>query len=94
MLEENHKEPSMFKLIVQGPEEKVVGIHILGMGCDEIMQGFGVAVKMGGVSCRGPPSVQVGSDDSSRLQLGSRIWTTLSLFIQRTCFLSLANALM
>ncbi|KAG8968417.1 Glutathione reductase, partial [Tulasnella sp. 427] len=47
MLEENHKEPSMFKLIVQGSEEKVVGIHILGMGCDEIMQGFGVAVKMG-----------------------------------------------
>lgn len=47
MLEEHHKEPSMFKLIVQGPEEKVVGIHILGMGCDEIMQGFGVAVKMG-----------------------------------------------
>ncbi|KAG9044292.1 Glutathione reductase [Tulasnella sp. UAMH 9824] len=47
MLPEEHKEPSMFKLIVQGPEEKVVGIHILGMGCDEIMQGFGVAVKMG-----------------------------------------------
>ncbi|KAG8954679.1 Glutathione reductase [Tulasnella sp. 424] len=47
MIEEHHKEPSMFKLIVQGPEEKVVGIHILGMGCDEVMQGFGVAVKMG-----------------------------------------------
>lgn len=50
MIEEHHKEPSMFKLIVQGPEEKVVGIHILGMGCDEVMQGFGVAVKMGGLS--------------------------------------------
>lgn len=36
------------KVICVGPEEKVVGIHIIGMGCDEIMQGFGVAVKMGG----------------------------------------------
>ncbi|KAG8906256.1 Glutathione reductase [Tulasnella sp. 403] len=47
MLPEEHKEPSVFKLIVQGPEERVVGIHIIGMGCDEITQGFGVAVKMG-----------------------------------------------
>lgn len=38
----------MFKLIVVGEEEKVVGIHILGQGCDEAMQGFGVAIKMGG----------------------------------------------
>ncbi|KAG8933730.1 Glutathione reductase [Tulasnella sp. 418] len=47
MLPEDHREPSMFKLIVVGDEEKVVGIHIIGMGSDEIMQGFGVAVKMG-----------------------------------------------
>ncbi|KAG9038987.1 Glutathione reductase [Tulasnella sp. JGI-2019a] len=47
MLEEEHKEPSFMKVIVVGPEEKVVGVHIVGMGCDEIMQGFGVAVKMG-----------------------------------------------
>lgn len=46
--EQDHKEPSMFKLIVVGEEEKVVGIHILGQGCDEAMQGFAVAVKMGG----------------------------------------------
>lgn len=43
----NHKEPSMFKLVVVGEEEKVVGIHILGQGSDEAMQGFAVAVKMG-----------------------------------------------
>jgi pyruvate/2-oxoglutarate dehydrogenase complex dihydrolipoamide dehydrogenase (E3) component len=46
--DQDHKEPSMFKLIVVGEEEKVVGVHILGQGCDEAMQGFGVAVKMGG----------------------------------------------
>ena len=45
---EEHKEPTVYKLICAGPEERVVGIHILGMGSDEVMQGFGVAVKMGG----------------------------------------------
>jgi len=47
MLEEEHKEPTVYKLIVAGEEEKVVGLHILGMGSDEITQGFGVAIKMG-----------------------------------------------
>ncbi|KDQ59619.1 hypothetical protein JAAARDRAFT_205643 [Jaapia argillacea MUCL 33604] len=47
MIDEHHKEPSVYKLIVQGPEEKVVGVHIIGLGSDEVMQGFGVAVKMG-----------------------------------------------
>lgn len=46
--EPEHKEPSMFKLIVVGEEEKVVGVHIIGLGSDEILQGFAVAVKMGG----------------------------------------------
>jgi len=35
------------KLITAGEDEKVVGIHVLGMGSDEMMQGFGVAMKMG-----------------------------------------------
>ncbi|KAM6500926.1 glutathione-disulfide reductase [Amanita muscaria] len=47
MLPDEHKEPSVYKLICAGPEERVVGIHIIGMGSDEAMQGFGVAVKMG-----------------------------------------------
>ena len=51
MIQEEHKEPSVHKLIVAGKEEKVVGVHIIGLGSDEIMQGFGVAVKMGGECC-------------------------------------------
>ena len=35
------------KIICAGPEEKVVGLHILGLGVGEMLQGFGVAVKMG-----------------------------------------------
>lgn len=41
-----HKAPSAFKMVV-GPGDKVVGLHIVGLGADEMMQGFGVAVKMG-----------------------------------------------
>lgn len=48
MLEEEEKEPSVYKLICVGPEERVVGLHIIGLGSDEITQGFGVAIKMGG----------------------------------------------
>ncbi len=45
--EEKKKEPTQFKIVCEGPSEKVVGLHILGKGVDEMMQGFGVAVKMG-----------------------------------------------
>jgi len=47
MLEEEHKQPTSYKLICAGKEEKVVGLHIIGEGSDEMMQGFAVAVKMG-----------------------------------------------
>lgn len=35
------------KLVCAGPEEKVVGIHLIGDAVDEMLQGFAVAVKMG-----------------------------------------------
>jgi glutathione reductase (NADPH) len=35
------------KLVVVGPEEKVVGCHVIGPGADEMLQGFAVAVHMG-----------------------------------------------
>ncbi|KAL8913479.1 MAG: hypothetical protein Q9172_007278 [Xanthocarpia lactea] len=41
------KPPTAYKVICQGEEEKVVGMHILGAGSAEMLQGFGVAVKMG-----------------------------------------------
>ncbi|KAF9555554.1 glutathione reductase [Agrocybe pediades] len=47
MVDEEHKEPTVYKLICAGPEERVVGVHIIGLGSDEVMQGFAVAVKMG-----------------------------------------------
>jgi len=47
MMEQENKGPTKYKLICQGPEEKVVGLHILGLGSGEMLQGFGVAIKMG-----------------------------------------------
>jgi glutathione reductase (NADPH) len=35
------------KLVCAGPEEKVVGCHIIGAGADEMLQGFAVAMRMG-----------------------------------------------
>ena len=39
MLDEEHKQPTSYKLICVGPEEKVVGLHIIGEGSDEMLQG-------------------------------------------------------
>lgn len=47
MMEQENKGPTNYKLICAGPDEKVVGLHIMGMGSGEMLQGFGVAIKMG-----------------------------------------------
>lgn len=41
------KSKTYMKIIVSGAEERVRGIHMLGIGVDEMLQGFGVAIKMG-----------------------------------------------
>lgn len=42
-----HRQPCRMKLVCVGPEEKIVGLHGIGFGMDEMLQGFAVAVKMG-----------------------------------------------
>jgi len=44
---EDHRDPTRMKLICVGKEEKIVGIHSIGFGSDELLQGFAVAMKMG-----------------------------------------------
>lgn len=41
------KDKSLMKLVCVGDDERVVGIHLLGPGSDEMLQGFAVALKMG-----------------------------------------------
>jgi glutathione reductase (NADPH) len=43
----SHRQSTKMKLICAGKEEKVVGLHGIGYAMDEILQGFGVAMKMG-----------------------------------------------
>jgi glutathione reductase (NADPH) len=38
---------SVMKILCVGEDERVVGIHVLGAGADEMLQGFAVALKMG-----------------------------------------------
>jgi glutathione reductase (NADPH) len=35
------------KLVTEGAERRIVGLHVIGMGADEMLQGFAVAVRMG-----------------------------------------------
>jgi len=42
-----HQIKTALKLVCVGEEQKVVGIHIVGDGADEMLQGFAVAVQMG-----------------------------------------------
>lgn len=42
-----HRQPCRMKLICVGEDQKVVGLHGIGFGVDEMIQGFAVAIKMG-----------------------------------------------
>ncbi len=42
-----HKQPASMKLVVTGENERIVGLHAIGTGADEMLQGFAVAIKMG-----------------------------------------------
>lgn len=46
MAEPENKGKTAMKLICAGDEEVVVGLHVAGEGADEMLQGFGVAMKM------------------------------------------------
>jgi glutathione reductase (NADPH) len=41
-----HKPVTQMKLVTVGTEERVIGVHVIGRGADEMIQGFAVAVKM------------------------------------------------
>ncbi len=41
------KPRTLMKLVTVGSEERVAGVHVIGPGADEMLQGFAVAVRMG-----------------------------------------------
>ncbi|MCB4974718.1 glutathione-disulfide reductase [Streptococcus mutans] len=43
----SHRQACKMKLVTVGEDEKIVGLHGIGYGVDEMIQGFAVAIKMG-----------------------------------------------
>ena len=43
----SNRQETRFKLITAGSEERVVWLHWIGYGVEEMIQGFAVAIKMG-----------------------------------------------
>ncbi len=41
------KQRAAVKLVTLGEEERVIGLHVIGDGADELLQGFAVAIRMG-----------------------------------------------
>ena len=46
-VEADEKPKTAMKLVCVGKKETVVGLHVIGIGADEMLQGFGIALKMG-----------------------------------------------
>ncbi|KAK7253755.1 glutathione-disulfide reductase [Aureococcus anophagefferens] len=46
-IDPSDKPKTAMKLVTAGSNELVVGLHVIGLGADEMLQGFGVAMKMG-----------------------------------------------
>lgn len=53
------KEKCHMKLVCLLPEEKVIGLHIVGLASDEMLQGFAVAVKMGATKAQFDQTVAI-----------------------------------
>ena len=43
----DYRQKCEMKLVCLGKEEKIIGLHGIGIGVDEMLQGFAVAIKMG-----------------------------------------------
>jgi glutathione reductase (NADPH) len=43
----DHKRRAEMKLVCVGTEQRIVGLHVIGQGADEMLQGFAVALRMG-----------------------------------------------
>merc|ERR1711990_271507 len=46
-IDPSDKPRTAMKMVTAGKNELIVGLHVIGVGADEMLQGFAVAVKMG-----------------------------------------------
>lgn len=62
-----HQTKTALKLVVTGADEKVVGVHIVGDGADEMLQGFAVAVQMGATKADFDATIAIHPSSSEEL---------------------------
>jgi glutathione reductase (NADPH) len=55
----SRKPRTHMKLVCAGPKQQVVGVHVIGAGADEMMQGFAVAVRMGATKAQFDDTVAI-----------------------------------
>lgn len=63
----SHKNKTAMKLVCVGAQERVVGIHMIGHGVDEMLQGFAVALKMGATKKQFDDTVAIHPTSSEEL---------------------------
>ncbi|KAG8130304.1 hypothetical protein E2320_016904 [Naja naja] len=61
------KTKCVMKLVCATKQEKVVGLHMQGLGCDEMLQGFAVAVNMGATKADFDQTVAIHPTSSEEL---------------------------
>ncbi|XP_078486713.1 glutathione reductase, mitochondrial [Ciona intestinalis] len=57
----------VMKLVCLLPTEQVIGLHMQGLGCDEMLQGFGVAIKMGATKAQFDECIAIHPTSSEEL---------------------------
>lgn len=60
---------TLMKLVCVGPEERIVGLHVAGIGADEMLQGFAVAMSMGATKADFDATVAIHPTSSEELVL-------------------------
>lgn len=63
------KTKALTKLVTVLPNEKIVGVHVMGHGADEMLQGFAVAVRMGATKSDFDETVAIHPTSSEELVL-------------------------
>jgi glutathione reductase (NADPH) len=63
----DHKSKTAMKLVCVGALERIVGIHMIGHGVDEMLQGFAVALKMGATKRQFDDTVAIHPTSSEEL---------------------------
>jgi len=66
-LSERKQKTTMKLICLKSENERVIGLHIMGLNCDEMMQGFSVAVKMGATKAQFDDTVAIHPTASEEL---------------------------